>query len=127
MTRKEAKHMSEVLKAYSEDKTLQIYNDSKNEWYDSTAKYLIFNLNPYHYRIKPELRPYTNAEEFLQAQKEHGPYLKACGQYHNVTLIDDKCVVTCSVSRNIAIGYDELLKYYNWQDGTSCGILEKNN
>ena len=85
-------------------------------------------------------RSYKNAEEFLQAWKEHGPFFK-------ITKCDGKCNPAgyCSVSaffdhrvscfltkvdeeektfmvNAVGISYDELLENAIWSDGTPCGI-----
>ena len=85
-------------------------------------------------------RSYKNAEEFLQAWKEHGPFFK-------ITKCDGKCNPAgyCSVSaffdhrvscfltkvdeeektfmvNAVGISYDELLENAIWSDGTLCGI-----
>lgn len=71
MTKEEAKHFSEILKAYSEGKTIE-----KHVWIscscgESEEWQKVDNLTPddiqyYDLRIKPEpkLRPYKDAEEF---------------------------------------------------------------
>lgn len=133
MTKEEAKHMSEVLKAYSEGKIIQY--KLKGEWAD--IGYLSITPNfidkPTHYRVKPELqlRPYANAEEFLKAQKEHGPYM----YYKNSCLfLPDRIEGNRIRWRNTAIGKDNEQSYknlinhnydYKWQDGTPCGIMEE--
>lgn len=87
-------------------------------------------------------RAYKNAEEFLQAWKEHGPFFKIVKKYDNRNLAG-----YCSVSsffdyrvsffasevneekrtfyvNSKGLSYDELLDYATWSDGTPCGIKE---
>lgn len=66
MTKEEAKHLSEVIKAYSEGKNIEAYNSVDGKWWDVCAN-PSFTLPPDYYRIKsePKLRPYANTEELM--------------------------------------------------------------
>lgn len=87
-------------------------------------------------------RPYKNAEEFLQAWKEHGPFFKitkydgkkpdgfcSISAFFNhrvsffLTDVDEKRrefeVVTAGLS------YEEFLDSAIWSDGTPCGVKEE--
>lgn len=75
-------------------------------------------------------RPYKNAEEFLQAWKEHGPFfrMKNVAGYHSVNGFNDETVSYCywsgdklNFSRRY---YDDFLEEAVWIDGTLCGITE---
>lgn len=123
MTKEEAKHLSEVAKAYSEGKIIQFYDDKK-KWIDLEGQ-VFFTHAISRYRIKPEnkIRPYKNAEEFLKAYKEHGPFVKdnrPRNKYTNVNYIYDDCVILNTYICN----YDVLIKFFKWQDGTPCGVIE---
>lgn len=124
MTKEEANYLSEVMKAYSEGTTIQCrYKDCGNMWYDCDLDEE-FNCHDYEFRIKPEskLRPYANVEEFLQAQKEHGPYINLNGRYVMPTNIvsHDK---TFHCSRQLYTF--KTISIYKWQDGSPCGIMEE--
>lgn len=79
---------------------------------------------------KVKYRPYNNIEEFLNAQKEHGPYLKYKEGNKNWFLpdiIDDEgCHIGVSKWNNHegSISYSWICYKFKWQDGTSCGIIE---
>lgn len=91
MTREQIKGYLELFKAYSEGKEIEKIVPGEKGWKWVPAKELHLN-DLGSFRIKPELklRPYKNAEEFLKAQKEHGPYLKmGSGFYVNVLHIND--------------------------------------
>lgn len=129
MTKEEAKHLSEVLKAYSEGKTIErhVYSYEEGEEWQKVDDLTLYIIHHYPLRIKPEpkYRPYRNAEEFLNAQKEHGPYII-------LTDNSSKGIPTKIRDTGIEFGpsevihtYNKLLGYNKWQDGTSCGILEK--
>lgn len=134
MTTEKSKHLSEVLKAYSEGKTIEyrVWNPygvwcEWTEWSGSSAFNQATNDGqPIEYRIKPEpaLRPYANAQEFLKASKEHGPYL--------IPEKSNTYVLPSKISQG-GLGYvqeynqmcwAQVFKFYKWQDGTPCGIEE---
>lgn len=75
--------------------------------------------------LEPTYRPYKDAEEFLEAQKEHGSYLLACGQKHLPSLVDDRCIVTVSTSGAKAWTYSEVLNVFVWRDYSPCGVKEE--
>ena len=83
------------------------------------------------YETNPTYRPYKNADEFLQAQMEHGMYLRPSTKAKYMTPItisgdtitlafplDSGNVYTCRYS------YDGILEDFTWQDGTPCGVEE---
>lgn len=51
MTREEGKEMLPIIQAFIEGKEIQVFDDEKG-WVET--EYLIFNLSPNCYRIKPE-------------------------------------------------------------------------
>ena len=88
-----------------------------------------WNWRDFNYRIKkqPKYRPYKNTLEFLQAQKEHGPYL--CMNNEKYTYIIPTSVVIGGVEftqlgESITYGWELLFEDFTWQDGTPCGIEE---
>ena len=123
MTREEVKHLSDVLKAYSEGKDIQV--KKPNGWVtivelkdDATML-----LNPEDYRIKPEPKyiPYANAKEFLKAQKEHGPHiLYDKFGYNIITQIEQDSIWINPNQLHQKISFSNLINY-KWQDGTPCG------
>lgn len=123
MTKEEAKHLSEILKAYSEGRIIQIHLPS-DKWEDTP--YPAFDRHPLNYRIKPEpkYRPYNSAEEFLNAQKEHGPHiLYDKFGYNVITQINQDSIWINLYQSHQKISFSKLVNY-KWQDGTPCGVLE---
>lgn len=122
MTKEEAAHLSDVLKAYSEGKEIE-HLRTDGVW-DCICKDPIFTEGPMRYRIKPEpkYRPYANAEEFLKAQKEHGPYMFANFKYFLPLSLRDNKVMFQDEKDSELVRFDELV-YVQWQDGTPCGIV----
>lgn len=122
MDKKEARHLSEVLKAYSEDRTVQIR--TSHGWEDIVDDRTKFCGAPEDYRIKPEpkYRPYANAKEFLKAQKEHGPNIIILGAYYIPTCIKESRIRIRGTWVDYSVLSDKL--FHKWQDGTPCGIVE---
>lgn len=127
MTKEEAAYLSDILKAYSEGKQIEVkgYNV---KWIDIDIREDPWlTKNPMNYRIKPKpepkLRPYKNAEEFLKAQKEHGPMVKSkMGNYLSITEVSHKGAWFSDMDIS---HYENMVNNYCWQDGSPCGILEE--
>lgn len=130
MTIEEAKHLSEVLKAYSEGKTIQFkaFKDSVEPWKeinDYKIEELIHNKVQLRIKQEPKYRPYNDAQEFFKAQKEHGPYLQRINYsgFRIPQLVSNKGIRFSDVFEE-SPHYKDVLKLWKWQDGTPCGILE---
>lgn len=57
-------------------------------------------MNPQDYRIKPEYRPFKDAEECFEEMQKHKPYgwIKDASQMYNITIIrDDGIIVNTSI------------------------------
>lgn len=130
MTKEEAKHLSDVLKVYSEGKKIQVFDETSDGWLGLPDN-PTFRNKPFKYRIKPEpkLRPYKNSEEFLKAQKEHGDmlYNRVNGEYHHPVQVRNGGINVMYENNTKYHTFAELLKSsynYTWQDGAKCGIIE---
>ena len=114
-----------VMQASEEGKAIEYnaINNGSRIW--SPVFNPVWDWKTYVYRVKPEpkLRPYKNAEEFLQAQKEHGMYIKENDIYVIPVRIAYEKV--CLHEGNGYVSFEYLLKYFQWQDGTPCGIMEE--
>lgn len=127
MTKETIKHISDVLKAYSNGETIQYLRNG--QWFDFLEGELTFEqLSYFEFRIKPELklRPYKNAKEFFQAMKEHGPY------YIQIDSKDNEYYMLPINVRNNGFQtwsdqyctFIEFAQLCEWQDGHPTGILE---
>lgn len=121
MDRKGAKRHLDIIKAFAEGKTIEYYNEYKEEWITSLDP--CFNSDC-EYRVKPEpvVRPYKNKEEFLQAFKEHGPFLIENEAYSSIYHIIDGHVITYRASYSFKSLVSQNI---HWCDGTKCGIIEE--
>ena len=132
------KEMIEVMQAYERGEQIECRDLGTEPWYpvsndpdwDNDPDW---NMSDFEYRIKPKLtyRPYKNAQEFLQAQKEHGMNIrrKGCNYYRLPLYITDTLIGVQYPRSNgnivsIDKSYEDLLREYTWQDGTPCGIEE---
>lgn len=73
---------------------------------------------------KVKYLPYTNAEEFLKSQKEHGPGIIILGTISVPTRIKESKIKI----RGTWVSYFVLLDdpFHKWQDGTICGVIDIN-
>lgn len=110
-----------VMQAYLDGKEIQYRTHSNEIWYD--AENPAWDWSNHEYRIKPEnkLVPYDCANEFLEAMKEHGPYIKDNNGVFKLPLVVGKATVV--VGEDLPT-YGELAKNYWWQDGSPCGIMQ---
>lgn len=121
------KEKIEVMQGYLDGKIIQkLYDDG---WVDCSIEEEPDWDWDCDYRIKPEpkLRPYRNPEEFLQAQKEHGPYLRSgVAQYYLPIMVDMENGIVYADRYDVYFRtYEELMGQRVWQDGTPCGITEE--
>lgn len=124
----EAKHFSDIFKAAAAGKHTQYKVKNGKSWKDlpdlPLDTWKLVDINLYEFRIKPEpkYRPYVNTEEFLNAQKEHGPYILNGNIY-----IIPVCIHPAGIGFSTK---DDLKSYqrmmdYKWQDGHPCCIMEE--
>lgn len=77
------------------------------------------------------MKPYENVEQLLEDSKIHGPYVIGLNNhiYNLITSIipinaDGSDVrIELSGHRHNSNSYEELLRFYTWQDGSPCGKL----
>ena len=131
----------EILQAFKEGKTIErlcgYKEDGDAAWnkiQEEVADFYPFNFESETYRIKqePKLRPYKNAEEFVQALKGHGIWLHRFDEdiyfmplYCNTNDIILKSYNMYDKDHDEIISFATLLKLFVWQDGTPCGIMEE--
>lgn len=116
-----------VLTAFKMGKAIEVLceNDTWKEIKEEVADFYPFNFATETYRVKPTLRPYKSAAEFLAAQQQHGPFIDATptqsGSYYDMPI----SVGLDSVAfTHFAKSFSEITGFH-WQDGTPCGIEEE--
>lgn len=123
------KEMIEVMQAFADGIEIEAKTPEHPDW--GKIYQPVWNWEKYSYRIKPKqtYRPYDCIDEFIQAQKEHGPYIR------NLTLpehyyvptevysdINDNNEFTVVFSDRIGITNKILAnkEEWQWQDGSPC-------
>ena len=114
MTRDDAEKLLSIIKAYSESRKIQFFNDK--EWVD--REILSFDVEIYRYRIKSKTkyRPFKNAEECLEEIQKHQPigWIKNDkGSYFSLSFIDNTTDLEYQFNR------------YKFVDGEPFGIKEE--
>ena len=73
MTKEKAKYLAEVLKAYAEDKPIEVLLD--DGWREVNLDEYSLDVENDSYRIKkePKYRPFKNAKECFEEMKKHYP------------------------------------------------------
>ena len=112
-----------VMQAYIDGKKIEYKNVLWEHWV--SCENPTWDWNTYEYRIVEgtRLRPYKDAQEFIEAMNEHGPMIgyKHKKAFMGVELVND---------HGIMLKYEILMRLYNevinfiWQDGTPCGVME---
>ena len=117
----------DIIKAYKNGDPIEMRWAYSLSWED--CKELPTNFDNYEYRVKnqfaKEYTCYQNADEVLQAIREHGPMFSDCGSFvsilqvrHDGIYYNDPCggksFMTFSAMLCCGGGH-------RWQDGTYCG------
>lgn len=116
---KDLDYMLFVMQAAQEGKAIECRSLDSENWAELVHPQ--WNWEECEYRVNPlpKVRPYANAQEFLAAMKEHGPYIYNNGYYDIVLQFGGYGVMIGKTD----LTYSKLLEY-QWQDGTPCGIVE---
>ena len=115
MTRKNAKLLLPIIKAYAEGKQIQFFNGDK--WID--LEFPNFNEESCLYRIKsePKYRPFESVEECWEEMQKHHPF---------GWLIDIRDNYYNHINRlGKSTDFYNLFKIYTFADGTPYGIKEE--
>ena len=115
------------MQAFVEGKTIQRYDDKKDDWYDISPNANIDFC--YDYRIKPEskYRPFKNQEECWKEMLKHQPF----GWVRNNDT-QRLCNIGSIGRNNYGVVIDNSILYFdlafntcNFVDGTPFGIKEE--
>ena len=134
MTRKEAKELLPIIRAFAEGKAIEIYNNT--EWQDLIIESIKFDCKPSCYRIKPEprYRPFKTKEECWNEMLKHQPFgwvkSKDKGYFHLIGLVQfaselEDVMITFATSENLARSSHSIYENYIFADGTPFGIKEE--
>ena len=134
MTRKEAKELLPIIRAFAEGKTIEIYNNT--EWQDWIIESIKFDCKPSCYRIKPEprYRPFKTQEECWQEMLNHQPFgwlkskkngrLRCIGE---VSWSDEfeTVHIALSTSESLSRSANSMFDEYTFADGAPFGVMEE--
>ena len=131
MVKEGLKKILPVMQAFVEGKTIQRYDDKKDDWYDISPNANIDFC--YDYRIKPEpkYRPFKTREECWQEMHKHPDFgwvkVNVTCEYEQIVRIFDYCKTElCFKIANSDDDYtsEMMLNSYTFTDGTPFGIKE---
>lgn len=114
--------MLPVFQAYAEGKEIESLVNGK---YYRVLE-ICNGMNPKDYRIKPEYRPFKDAEECWQEMQKHRPFgwVKDKKDVHHRVLItavnDDTCGM--SLNGNAAWSLSGIMDLFTFADGTPFGV-----
>lgn len=128
MDRNQAKQLLPVIQAFSEGRPIQyrIKDNKSAKWNDVDKNYHEFGPHSFMYRIKPEYRPFANAEECLAEMQKHQLFgwVKNQGLYRNIANVIS-CSITFADNEARDVNYEQAFKIYTFTDGTPFGIKEE--
>ena len=121
MVKEGLKKILPVMQAFVGGKTIQRYDDKKDDWYDVSSNANIDFC--YDYRIKPEqtYRPFKNQEECCQEMLKHQPFgwirSTMSGNWYVIESISDDIYYDGTF-----ISYDVAFECCEFIDGTPFGV-----
>ncbi|WP_233399675.1 hypothetical protein [Segatella copri] len=128
--RNEAKILVPIISAYAEGRILQ-YKE-KEEWRDiEESEGLSINTiiqEAENYRIKPEYRPFANAEECWQEMQKHQPFgwIKCKEGYFSIVYVNDEYAgLGDRYDSSILLASKNSYTDNTFADGTPFGIKEE--
>lgn len=121
MTKDRAKTLLPIIEAFTKNKVIQYYDEFDNIWintYEPTWE------NYTKYRIKPEPKyiPFT-FEDMKNVRDKWIYFSNDTKQLMRINKYTDTKVVFSNTSNNTFYNYDDLLKFFSFEDGTPCGKL----
>ena len=121
MVKEGLKKILPVMQAFVGGKTIQRYDDKKDDWYDVSSNANIDFC--YDYRIKPEqtYRPFKNQEECCQEMLKHQPFgwirSTMSGNWYMIESISNDIYFDRTF-----ISYDVAFECCEFIDGTPFGV-----
>lgn len=135
ISKERTQEMIKVMQAYVDGKRIEAikigdHRVANEHWSDVTDS-VSWSWQSLDYRVKktPGLIPYHHREEFRRDYEKHGRalvYKTEPDIYISPLTISDKGVDFYNIKTHNVCHidyYPELLEFYQWADGTPCGIL----
>lgn len=121
MNRQQAKEFFPIIKAFAEGKEIECRVEDK--WYKLLE--ICNETNPQDYRIKPEYRPFKDAEECFEEMKKHQPFGWIKDKQHEYFNMISICINAATAFQYDEVeycDYQELINNYTFADGTPFGV-----
>ena len=118
MTKDEAKKLSDILKAYSEGKIIEVSNNG-SQWAELNMSYpdVVFKYNQHRVKPEPKLVPFTLEDNLLFRDK----WIKCKKDDFKRSMRIIKYEGDCVSISNKSFGYAIFLDDYIFEDGSPCG------
>ena len=128
MTKDRAKTLLPIIEAYTQNKVIQGKEKDTNKWMDIQFPCTPCWLDNKDYRIKPEPKyiPFT-FEDMKNVRDKWIYFNNDTKQLMRINKYTDTRVVFSINSNNTFYNYDDLLKFFSFEDGTPCGKLIEDN
>ena len=122
MTREKAKHLAEVLNAYAEGKTIEVFID--DEWGESDLdEYSFDERESYRIKKEPKYRPFKNAKECFEEIQKHQP--NGWIYWNNIFIHITEIGLGCIAFSNCTYSFVEAFNNgFSFVDGQPFGIKE---
>ena len=121
MNRQQAKEFFPIIKAFAEGKEIECRVEDK--WYKLLE--ICNETNPQDYRIKPEYRPFKDAEECFEEMKKHQPFGWIKDKHHQYFNMISICINAATAFQYDEVeyyDYQKLINEYTFADGTPLGV-----
>lgn len=119
-----------VMLAYAEGKSIEIYNEEEDTWYPSPFPQ--FNWKDFKYRVAntSEYRPFKNSKECWEEMNKHQPFgwinEKSAKDVKFAVIIDDEGIACTDIDdTGIFQEYNAAIKLYEFVDGSPFGVKNK--
>lgn len=116
------REMTDIMLAFANGEVIESKLKYDSVWTKNSSPTWNWSEVDYRVKPKPEVRPYKDAQEFLDAQERHGSYVTNKGLAYFLPVV----VLPTQVKLNeFMVAYEELSREYWWQDGAPCGVMEE--
>ena len=114
-----------VMQAFVEGKTIQRYDEKKDDWYDVS---LNANIDfHYNYRIKPEpkYQPFKTQKECWNEMRKHPNFGWVVAKNSKIMYHIYVVGISYVLISGMSISFSETFAEYEFTDGTPFGIKEE--
>lgn len=130
MNRNQAKELLPIIKAFSEGKDVEYFDEGSDKWRTCVLPQFDYNVK---YRIKSEIkyRPFKNAEECWQEMQKHQPFgwirnkFNTGGVIATIIFLDSRKGFKIYTDFGQGNTPEDMMNSFVFADGTPFGILEE--